>query len=136
MMPVCHLHADYDWLNLSDSRSIYSDTGNDKVLNQVRLPIVDKNTCNSRSYYDGRITSAMICAGYAEGGRDACQPKRSLQGDSGGPFVCRPGGGPWRLYGITSWGEGCANARRPGIYTRVTKFLDWIEKTINTNGGS
>ena len=79
MMPICHLHADYDWLNLSDSRSIYSDTGNDKVLNQVRLPIVDKNTCNSRSYYDGRITSAMICAGYAEGGRDACQVRSHLR---------------------------------------------------------
>ena len=54
-----------------------------------------------------------------------------LQGDSGGPLVCRPDGGEaWKLYGVTSWGEGCAKEQRPGIYTRVTRFLDWIETTI------
>ncbi len=32
------------------------------------------------------------------------------------------------LAGITSYGEGCANVESPGIYTRVSAYLDWIKK--------
>lgn len=60
----------------------------------------------------------MICAGYINmGGIDACQ------GDSGGPFVCNG-----LLTGIISWGEGCALADKPGVYTNVSAFNDWIVK--------
>lgn len=59
----------------------------------------------------------MLCAGYKEGGKDACL------GDSGGPLACQVGGseGPWLLYGITSWGIGCGDPLHPGVYARVTK---------------
>ncbi|EPQ19336.1 Coagulation factor XI [Myotis brandtii] len=34
------------------------------------------------------------------------------------------------LVGITSWGDGCAKKERPGNYTNVVKYVDWIlEKT-------
>ena len=83
------------------------------------VPIVSYQQCRN-SY--GLILRSMICAGYmSTGGTDACQ------GDSGGPLVCND-----RLTGVVSWGEGCALANRPGVYTNVSSFLEWIEYANST----
>jgi len=42
-------------------------------LNQVMLPIIDRDVCNQPSWYNGAIDDSMLCAGYAQGGRDTCQ---------------------------------------------------------------
>jgi len=42
-------------------------------LQQVMLPIIVRDVCNQTSWYDGDVDDAMICAGYAEGGKDTCQ---------------------------------------------------------------
>uniref|UniRef100_A0A3Q3WUK0 trypsin n=1 Tax=Mola mola TaxID=94237 RepID=A0A3Q3WUK0_MOLML len=89
------------------------------TLRTVKLPIVSARNCNSSESFDGGITDNMICAGYSTGGKDACK------GDSGGPLVCEG-----RVYGVVSWGKGCADAQFPGVYTAVSKYRMWIDDTI------
>ncbi|XP_078585935.1 uncharacterized protein LOC144867742 [Branchiostoma floridae x Branchiostoma japonicum] len=94
------------------------------TLQDAQIPLVDWSVCNDADHYDGRITTRMLCAGYDAGGVDACQ------GDSGGPLICEDTDNRWYLVGVTSWGEGCARAYRPGIYADVKHFRDWIFSVI------
>ncbi|MEV7244790.1 S1 family peptidase [Streptomyces sp. NPDC003236] len=91
--------------------------------NQLRtatVPVVSDAGCGS-SYGSDYVRSDMVCAGYTSGGVDTCQ------GDSGGPLLI---GGV--LAGITSWGEGCAEAGYPGVYTRLTTFSDLVTAQVNS----
>merc|ERR1719339_775746 len=68
----------------------------------------------------------MLCAG--EEGKDSCS------GDSGGPLVCPLGEAESPvLAGVTSWGQGCGRPGKPGVYTEVSYFYDWIQATIAAN---
>ncbi|XP_077000714.1 plasma kallikrein isoform X1 [Tamandua tetradactyla] len=97
------------------------------ILQKANIPLVTNEECQTK-YTDHGITKQMICAGYKEGGKDACK------GDSGGPLVCKHNG-IWKFVGITSWGEGCARREKPGVYTKVAEYVDWIlEKTQDGDG--
>jgi len=107
------------------------------TLKEVNVGVVSNGACkNDYGYHSSWITSNMLCAVVAGGGKDSCQ------GDSGGPLVTANGGSgvtPGQNYvqiGVVSWGSGCADANYPGVYARVTKKLQWIQDNLNSAGAS
>ncbi|KAM9208989.1 tryptase alpha/beta-1-like [Dugong dugon] len=99
-------------------------------LKEVEVPIVENSLCDIE-YHSGMYTgdniqivcNDMLCTGNE--GHNSCQ------GDSGGPVVCKVNR-TWMQAGVVSWGDGCAQPNRPGIYTRVTHYLDWIRRYVPT----
>ncbi|XP_072273028.1 serine protease 33-like [Pyxicephalus adspersus] len=92
------------------------------ILQKVMTPLIDPKTCKEMYYsagYTVSIQAENICAGYKNGQKDSCQ------GDSGGPLVCKVQG-VWYQVGIVSWGIGCGDPNRPGVYTLVTAYQNWI----------
>jgi trypsin len=90
------------------------------TLRKVTLPVVAQSECASAYSGFNTITDRMICGGrLGVGGVDACQ------GDSGGPFVVGS-----VIVGVTSWGNGCALARYPGVWARVPALVDWVEQQL------
>lgn len=85
-------------------------------LRGVQLNTIDQQACVTANR-PSPVYNSNICA-YARG-RDSCQ------GDSGGPLAA---GG--RLIGIVSWGIGCARQGLPGVYTRVSSYVGWIQRNM------
>lgn len=104
-----------------------TDTSRSQILQQVTLPVMDQALVNQADYLNGGVTDNMFAAGLPEGGVDTCA------GDSGGPLVIRGHQGQWVQAGIISWGEGCAQPKRPGVYTRVSKYRQWIQSNVWPN---
>ncbi|KAJ8287675.1 hypothetical protein COCON_G00003340 [Conger conger] len=90
------------------------------VLQCLDLPILSDSQC--KNAYSNLITDNMFCAGFLEGGKDSCQ------GDSGGPVVCNG-----ELQGVVSWGYGCAESGYPGVYAKVCRYNDWVNKIMASN---
>lgn len=90
------------------------------TLMQVDVPLLGPAACRNTAY-GNEITNNMICAGFEGGGKDSCL------GDSGGPLVVNDQQGGHRLAGIVSWGNGCARPDYPGVYARVSRYIDWLE---------
>ncbi|XP_066304573.1 plasminogen-like [Branchiostoma lanceolatum] len=96
-------------------------------LQQARIQVIDTVVCNQWNWYNNDVTDNMVCAGYEAGGVDACQ------GDSGGPMVCQSKDGTWYQAGVVSWGHGCAQAKKPGVYTKVARFVHWLDHTMSVH---
>ncbi|XP_067644003.1 serine protease filzig isoform X3 [Eurosta solidaginis] len=95
------------------------------ILKEVDVPILSHHQCESqlrqtRLGYSYKVNPGFVCAG-GEEGKDACK------GDGGGPLVCDRNG-IWHVVGVVSWGIGCGQANVPGVYVRVSHYLDWIRQ--------
>ncbi|XP_060681717.1 trypsin-like [Hemiscyllium ocellatum] len=89
-------------------------------LQCLDVPILSDAEC--RASYGDSLTPNMFCAGFLEGGKEACQV------DSGGPLVCD---GVQR--GIVSWGLDCGRPGYTTIYTKLCNYTAWINETITAN---
>lgn len=101
------------WGNTDTANPQYPD-----VLQEVQVPLYNREACQA-TYPE--LSDVMICAGLVEGGKDSCQ------GDSGGPLVFESEG-QWYQAGVVSFGNGCAVADNPGVYARVSRFIDWVDQ--------
>ncbi|XP_029954773.1 hyaluronan-binding protein 2 [Salarias fasciatus] len=94
-----------------------------QLLN-ARVFLISEDRCKTPQIYGNRLDSSMLCAGILQGGVDSCQ------GDSGGPLVCEQDGTHY-VTGVVSWGQGCAERNKPGVYANVHTFLNWIKSKMN-----
>ncbi|XP_004441700.1 coagulation factor IX isoform X1 [Diceros bicornis minor] len=126
--PICIADREYTTIFLKFGSGYVSGWGrvfhrgrSASILQYLKVPLVDRATCLRSTKFT--IYNNMFCAGFHEGGKDSCQ------GDSGGPHVTEVEGTSF-LTGIISWGEECAVKGKYGIYTKVSRYVNWIkEKT-------
>ncbi|XP_046330294.1 fibrinolytic enzyme, isozyme C-like [Haliotis cracherodii] len=100
-----------------------SESGVPDLLQEVQTDVVTNSACRSAlGLFPGLgLSSSHVCV-YDS----ANQASGACNGDSGGPLVCMSNG-QYTLIGVTSWGlSGCATDA-PSVYTRVSKFLDWVK---------
>ncbi|XP_069823255.1 transmembrane protease serine 6 isoform X2 [Dendropsophus ebraccatus] len=104
------------WLTGWGSEKEFGPTSD--VLQKTDLRLIPQHVCSELYHY--QISPRMLCAGYSDGTKDACQ------GDSGSPLVCKDPGGRWFQVGLVSWGAGCAIPKYFGVYSRITRLVGWI----------
>lgn len=110
------------WGKLSEKSEDFSNE-----LQKVKLNIIDNKVCQNWFRQAGRempIDDRIICAGFKNGGKDACH------GDSGGPLLSKING-HYVVVGVVSTGIGCARPLLPGLYSRVSSYISWIERHIS-----
>ncbi|XP_077199823.1 coagulation factor VII-like [Paroedura picta] len=87
------------------------------LLLRVNLPRIKTKECIQHTHFN--ITKNMFCAGYLTGTKDSCE------GDSGGPHATEYKN-TWFLTGLVSWGKGCATVGTYGVYTKVSRYIEWL----------
>lgn len=94
------------------------------VLNYIEIPLVPRNECVQVMRHD--ISENMLCAGIIGDQQDACG------GDSGGPMITTFKNTSF-LVGLVSWGEGCGKSEKFGVYTKVSQYLQWIQRQMKAS---
>ncbi|VFV36558.1 transmembrane protease serine [Lynx pardinus] len=90
------------------------------ILQEAFGKVIDNKVCNHPHSLSGLVTNKMLCAVFKSGKADACQ------NDPGGLLAYPDSRKVWHLVGIVSWGDGYAKKNKPGVYTPVTAYHDWI----------
>jgi len=123
-LPSFHDNYDGQLVTVAGWGALSEQGGQPNVLHEVDVHVWTNSKCGNKynNRIPGKIEPTMICA--ADDQRDSCS------GDSGGPLYMKRGSKLVQL-GIVSWGIGCARADSPGVYTRVTKMMDWIRRIQN-----
>nr|UVJ66760.1 plasminogen-activator subtype serine protease [Trimeresurus gracilis] len=105
------------WGTISPTKETYPD-----VPHCANINILDHAVCQA-AYPRLLAESSTLCAGILKGGKDTCG------GDSGGPLICNG-----QFQGIVSWGgHPCGQRLKPGVYTKVFDYTDWIQSIIAGN---
>ncbi|XP_026756351.2 trypsin-1-like [Galleria mellonella] len=100
------------------------------ILQKTDVRVVTNDQCNEWYQAQGskiKVIPTQMCAGHKEGGRDSCWA------DSGGPLMFREDNLHAMVVGVVSTGSGCARAQMPGVYTRVSRYTDWIIQSIEND---
>uniref|UniRef100_F7HV91 Tissue-type plasminogen activator n=1 Tax=Callithrix jacchus TaxID=9483 RepID=F7HV91_CALJA len=98
-------------------------------LKEAHVRLYPSSRCTSQHLFNRTVTNNMLCAGDTRSGGPQANLHDACQGDSGGPLVCSKDG-RMTLVGIISWGLGCGQKDVPGVYTKVTNYLDWIQDNM------
>jgi len=93
------------------------------ILREAKVRTVSREVCNKEISYNGTIHDTALCAGFPEGGIDACEY------DSGGPLVCQKCGRYYAL-GLVSWGDQCALPNKYGVYADLRVLTPWVKEKI------
>uniref|UniRef100_A0AAR5Q9G6 Uncharacterized protein n=1 Tax=Dendroctonus ponderosae TaxID=77166 RepID=A0AAR5Q9G6_DENPD len=129
IQPICLPDEDVDYereLNCTISGFGSIENGRSAYSHKLRaawIPVQKVDVCKMAHIYGENIADGMFCAGNLSGGVDACD------GDSGGPLACLDNG-VFTLYGLTSWGQRCGYANKPGVYVKVSYYKKWIENIM------
>ncbi|XP_070509258.1 melanization protease 1-like [Chironomus tepperi] len=126
--------SDYTGQNLEVAGYGRTETETSSPVKQ-RLDLDGVKTSQCQQYYNTRrikLADSQLCAG-GEKDKDSCN------GDSGGPLM-KYGTFPnavtpyYMLVGVVSFGPtNCGTKDAPGVYTRVTEYMDWIEDKIRNS---
>lgn len=97
----------------------------DHILNYIEIPYVDIETCRKAGGPYENLDKDAICAGPKEGGKGVC-----FSDNGGGPLLANTKAG-LKQVGIVSWGVGCEQPERYGIYANIVYHLDYIRKLMH-----
>ncbi|XP_062498780.1 serine protease 30-like [Corticium candelabrum] len=104
-------------------------------LKELHLPIADKTACldSTSDYLKHDITNYTVCARDGTGNNDA------WDSDSGGPLFCKCendeeiGPDSYVIVGIVSWGEGCGQPGKYGVFMHLLNLMDWVRTVLEIN---